>query len=121
MTLSKDYTPDAPTREQVDAMTGPLVIEFGTGWCGICRAAQPLIAAEFVRHPGIPHLKVEDGPGRALGRSFKVKLWPTLVFLSDGREVARVVRPDEPSAISEAFARLHGAGAAAGERVAPGA
>jgi len=36
---------------------------------------------------------VEDGPGRPLGRSFRVKLWPTLVFLKDGRELARVTRP----------------------------
>jgi len=36
---------------------------------------------------------VEDGPGRPLGRSYRVKLWPTLVFLQDGREVSRLVRP----------------------------
>jgi thioredoxin 1 len=37
----------------------------------------------------VRHVKVEDGSGRRLGRSFGVKLWPTLVFLRDGREVAR--------------------------------
>jgi thioredoxin 1 len=34
-----------------------------------------------------------------LGRSFTVKLWPTLIFLKDGQEVARVVRPTEPTEI----------------------
>jgi hypothetical protein len=29
----------------------------------------------------------------SLGRSFKIKLWPTLIFLQDGRELARAVRP----------------------------
>lgn len=106
MTLSMDYTQDAPTREQVDATQGPLVLEFGTGWCGFCQAAQPAIASAFVRHPGVTHLKVEDGPGRALGRSFKIKLWPTLVFLSDGREAARVVRPTDAQAIEEALGRI---------------
>ena len=106
MTLSMDYTPDAPTREQIDATKGPLVLEFGTGWCGFCKAAQPAIASAFVRHPGVTHLKVEDGPGRALGRSFKIKLWPTLVFLFDGQEVARIVRPTESGPIEEALGRL---------------
>jgi thioredoxin 1 len=49
---------------------------------------------------------VEDGPGRALGRSFRVKLWPTLVFLKDGREVDRVVRPQSAEAVAERLARL---------------
>lgn len=44
-------------------------------------------------HADVRHLKIEDGPGRPLGRSFGIKLWPTLVFLRDGTEVARVVRP----------------------------
>lgn len=106
MTLSMDYTQDPPTREQVDATQGPLVLEFGTEWCGFCRAAQPVIASAFVRHPGVTHLKVEDGPGRALGRSYKVKLWPTLIFLSNGQEVARLVRPNDSQAIDDALGRL---------------
>jgi thioredoxin 1 len=49
---------------------------------------------------------VEDGPGRALGRAFRVKLWPTLVFLQDGQEVARVVRPVNQAMIEQALAQL---------------
>jgi thioredoxin 1 len=99
-----------PTRADVDASTGPLVLEFGTEWCGYCRAAQPLIAEAFADHPGISHIKVEDGPGRPLGRSYRVKLWPTLVFLKDGKEVARAVRPDSAD---EVRAGLQAATAAA--------
>jgi thioredoxin 1 len=47
----------------------------------------------LAQQPQWQHLKVEDGPGRALGRSYRVKLWPTLLVLRDGQEVARVVRP----------------------------
>jgi thioredoxin 1 len=54
----------------------------------------------------VRHIKVEDGPGRPLGRSFRVKLWPTLVFLREGREVARLVRPADPVAIEQALAQL---------------
>ena len=88
------YAPDAPTRAEVDAMPGPLLLEFGTDWCGHCRAARPSVEAAVAAHPGVRHLRIEDGPGRPLGRSFRVKLWPTLILLRDGAEVARVVRPD---------------------------
>ena len=98
-----------PTRAEVDALADPIVLEFGTGWCGHCRAAQPLIGAARAAHPAIAHHPVEDGPGRPLGRSFRVKLWPTLVFLHRGREVARVVRPQREEDLAEAFAALAGA------------
>jgi thioredoxin 1 len=98
------YAVKQPTRSDIDALPGAAVIEFGTDWCGHCRAAQPLVAAAFTEHPQVPHLKVEDGPGRPLGRSFGVKLWPTLIFLRDGREVARLVRPGDRVAIGHALA-----------------
>jgi len=41
----------------------------------------------------VRHIKVEDGRGRPLGRSFRVKLWPNLVFLRDGRVVRQFARP----------------------------
>jgi thioredoxin 1 len=96
----------APTRAEIDATRGPLVLEFGTGWCGVCAAARPLVAAARQAHPALPYRWVEDGPGRRLGRSFGVKLWPTLVFLRDGQEVARLVRPGEPQAVQQAFTGL---------------
>ncbi|MFL9901226.1 thioredoxin family protein [Paraburkholderia fungorum] len=100
------YSSQAPSRTEVDALPGVTVMEFGTNWCGICQGAQASIAKAFEPHAGIRHLKVEDGPGRPLGRSFKVKLWPTLIFLRDGAEVARVVRPANATEIAEAFASL---------------
>jgi thioredoxin len=91
--MDHDYDKPEPSREDVDTWTGATVLEFGTGWCGHCQAAQPAIAAALDDFPDVRHVKVLDGPGKPLGRSFRVKLWPTLVFLKDGREVARAVRP----------------------------
>jgi thioredoxin 1 len=88
-----DYQNPGPTRDEIDASQGPILLEFGTGWCGHCQAAAPAIAEVLAENPAVKHIKVEDGPGRPLGRSFRVKLWPTAVFLKDGQEVARVVRP----------------------------
>ncbi|SIT45382.1 Thioredoxin domain-containing protein [Paraburkholderia piptadeniae] len=106
MTTANQYSKTAPSRADVDALAGVTVVEFGTDWCGYCQGAQPVIAEGFGPHPGTRHLKFEDGPGRALGRSFKVKLWPTLVFMRDGVEVARVVRPTDAQQIENAFAAV---------------
>ncbi|HZZ06695.1 thioredoxin family protein [Paraburkholderia sp.] len=106
MATPKPYSSHAPSRAEIEALPGATVIEFGTDWCGFCQGAQASIGKAFEPHTGIRHLKVEDGPGRPLGRSFKVKLWPTLVFMRDGAEVARIVRPTSAADIAEAFASL---------------
>jgi thioredoxin 1 len=100
------YSTRAPSRAELDALPGATVIEFGTDWGGYCQGAQASIAKAFEPHAGVRHLKIEDGPGRPLGRSFKIKLWPTLIFMRDGVEVARVVRPTSATEIAQAFASL---------------
>jgi thioredoxin 1 len=103
--MTSPYETDQPERAAIDALPGVVALDFGTNWCGYCRAAEPLIDAALAAHPGLRHLKVEDGPGRKLGRSFKVKLWPTVVVLKDGQEVARVVRPADEDDVLQALAR----------------
>ena len=93
--MNTSYAQSEPKRAEVDALGGATLLEFGSPWCGYCRRAQPLLAAALQRHPGVRHLKIADASGRRLGRSFGVKLWPTLVFLWDGREVSRLVRPKD--------------------------
>lgn len=95
-----------PSRSEIDALAEPLLIEFGTAWCSHCQTALPLIAAALAKHPQVRRIKIEDGPGRRLGRSFGVKLWPTLIFLNDGREQARLVRPTDARAIEQALALI---------------
>jgi thioredoxin 1 len=104
--MNRTYAEVEPRRAEIDALEGPTLLEFGSAWCGYCRAAQPLIAEALERHPPVRHIKIQDASGRRLGRSFGVKLWPTLVFLHHGKEVARLVRPRDPKAIREALAQI---------------
>ncbi|WP_420472587.1 thioredoxin family protein [Noviherbaspirillum sp. ST9] len=106
MGLNTNYAESEPARAEVDALPGPTVVEFGAPWCGFCIGAQPLIEKAFDGHDNVRHIKIEDGPGRRLGRSYRIKLWPTLVFLKDGVEVARLVRPSDAGAIGQALAQL---------------
>lgn len=94
-----------PTRDEVDRTAGPVVLEFGASWCPHCQAIQTTMADTLARHPGVKHIKVEDGKGKPLGRSFRVKLWPTLVFLRDGQVVGQLVRPSAEE-IANGFAEL---------------
>lgn len=106
METTLPYSADAPTREAVEALPGATLLQFGTDWCGHCQRAEPLVEAALARHPGVRRIKVEDGSGRPLGRSFKVKLWPTLVLLRDGQEVQRLVRPTEAEPVAQALASV---------------
>jgi len=106
MPMTTVYAASEPTGAEVDALPGPTLIEFGSPWCGYCRMAQPLLERALEGHPGIRHIKIADASGRRLGRSFRVKLWPTLVFMRDGAEVERLVRPGDAGAIAAALDRI---------------
>lgn len=87
------------TLEEITLLTGSVVIEFGVAWCSHCQAAQTIISAALIKYPNIKHIKIEDGKGKRLGRQFLVKLWPTLIFLENGVEVVRIVRPQNEEEI----------------------
>jgi thioredoxin 1 len=83
-----------PTRDEVDRMPGPVVLEFGASWCPYCQATRPDVDRLLAQVPQVRHIWIEDGKGKPLGRSFRVKLWPTLVFLRDGKVLGQAVRPE---------------------------
>ena len=102
MPYAAQHLAQPPSRDDVDRLPGATVVEFGTPWCGHCQRAQPLIEQALQDRSEVAHVKVEDGPGQRLGRTFGVKLWPTLVFMKDGKEVARLVRPQAQQEVLDA-------------------
>ena len=93
MTFDRDYGKPGPKREEIDRLSGPVLLEFGTGWCGYCQAIQRPLEALLAAFPQVRHIKIEDGKGRPLGRSFGIKLWPNFVFLRDGQVLMQLARP----------------------------
>ena len=94
MAFDSDYSKPEPAREEIDRLPGPVLLEFGTGWCGYCQAIQQPLQTLLESFPHVRHIKVEDGKGRPLGRSFRVKLWPNFVFLRDGQLELQLARPE---------------------------
>ncbi len=105
MPFDHDYGKAEPKREEIDCLPGPVLLEFGTGWCGYCQAIQRPLEALLAKFPQVRHIKVEDGKGRPLGRSFKVKLWPNFVFLRDGQVVLQLARP-QPEEIHQGLQEI---------------
>ena len=105
MGMNARYEAVEPSRQQINDLPGSTVVEFGTPWCRHCKALQPALTEALEDHPSVRHVKIEDGPGCPLGRSFMVTLWPTLVFMQDGREVTRLVRPEGAAGLQEALRR----------------
>lgn len=102
--MSAPYQTVQPELSAIEAEPGLVALEFGTGWCSYCRLAAPHIEAALAALPQVRHIKVEDGSGRPLGRTFHIKLWPTVVVLKAGKELARVVRPRDADAVFAALA-----------------
>ena len=105
MSYTAAYADHEPARSDVDALPGITVLEFGAPWCPHCIGAQPLIEHALAGRDDVRHLKIEDGPGRALGRSYRIKLWPSVLLLRDGAEIARTVRPTTAEELAQLLAQ----------------
>ena len=52
MSFDNDYGKPEPAREDIDRLSGPVLLEFGTGWCGYCQAIQRTAGNAPGRVPG---------------------------------------------------------------------
>lgn len=102
-----DYLEEALTFEQIGELSGDTLVEFGAPWCGHCQAVSSVIKEVVTEYSGLRHIKIYDGKGKRLGRAFKVKLWPTLILLHDGNEVARLVRPLSSDDVRQLISKIN--------------
>ena len=102
-----EYAEEAFTFAQISELSGDTLLEFGAPWCGHCQAASSAINEVVSEHSELRHIKIYDGKGKRLGRAFKVKLWPTLILLHDGTEVARLVRPLRSDEVRELMSKIN--------------
>lgn len=105
MPFDPTYREEEPTREEIDQSRGLVLLEFGANWCGHCQGLSPTVESWLNKYPEVQHIRVADARGKRLGRSFRVKLWPTLVFLKDGQVQTELVRPSEGQ-VQQAFEQL---------------
>jgi len=103
---TSDYAEAAFTSEQISELSGDVLLEFGAPWCGHCQAASSAINEVVSEHSALRYIKIYDGKGKRLGRMFKVKLWPTLILLHDGKEVDRLVRPLHSDEVRQLMSKL---------------
>jgi len=101
------YATEAPDIAQIETTTGFTLLNFGTDWCTHCQAAIPPVSEFLQQNNQLTHTAVEDGKGRSLGRHYQVKLWPSLILLNNGKEVARVVRPTTADDLAPLAAALN--------------
>lgn len=106
MPYDPEYHEQAPTKDDIDQTTGKVVLDFGANWCPYCQELSPTVESLLSAADNVKHIRVADGKGKLLGRSYRVKLWPTLVLLQDGEPVAQLVRPSANTAKSELSAFL---------------
>ncbi|WDI42393.1 thioredoxin family protein [Bremerella sp. P1] len=106
MSFDPEYHEDAPTKEDIGQTTGKVVLDFGANWCPYCQEVSPALHSLLSEADNVQHIRVADGKGKPLGRSYRVKLWPTLVLLKDGKPVAQLVRPSADTATRELAAFL---------------
>lgn len=95
MPFTPAYRDTEPSRDDIERTVGAVLLEFGADWCSHCQALSPSVERMLDKRPDISHIRIADGRGKPLGRSFRVKLWPTLVFLQDGKIIAQLVRPTD--------------------------
>lgn len=94
MAYESVWQEESVTRAEVEAFPGFVLVEFGADWCPHCQAVQPLLE-RLLSGREVRHIKVADGKGKRLGRTFGVKLWPNFVLLRDGEILGQVARPTE--------------------------
>ena len=101
---------DATFASEVEASTGPMIVDFWAEWCGPCRMLTPILEQLATEQEGkvkIGKVNIDENP-ELTGR-FKVQSIPLLVFFKDGKEVDSVGGVQSKDALNKRLAAMAGA------------
>lgn len=71
---------------------GKVLIDFYTEWCGHCRIVQPVVEELSVKYAdSVLVAKVDADTEKELADRYGIKIYPTIVVLEDGEEIARKI------------------------------
>jgi thioredoxin len=68
---------------------GEVIIDFYAEWCGPCHAVAPVLQ-KISEETGVKVVKVDIDTEREISETFGVVSIPTMVYMSNGDELARV-------------------------------
>ena len=91
---------DATFAAEVERSPLPVLVDAWAAWCGPCRMIAPAVdelAAELAGRARVAKLNVDDNPATA--SRYDIRSIPTLLVMSGGREVDRIVGAQPKEAI----------------------
>ena len=85
----------------------PLVVDLWATWCGPCKAISPLVSKLAEEYDGkLVVGKCDVEQNEDITMEYAVRNIPTLVFLKDGQEVARIVGATTKAEIVDKLSKL---------------
>lgn len=84
-------------------LMGTQLIYFTASWCGPCRTFGPLLT-RVASELGLPLVKVDVEENSDMAVEFGVQSMPTVVVMTDGHEVTRLVGAVSESQLRSALA-----------------
>lgn len=79
--------------------TKPVIVDFYTETCGICKYISPIIDEMAKERTDFKIVKIDANKNFALAKRYNFRLVPTLIVFRDGKEVKRITQPGTKSEI----------------------